>query len=121
MHALAARTLAVVVVAVLAGCEAGQRVPPDAGAAAPLAIVATTPQVADFARIVGGNQVTVTQLAGPEADPHDYVPTAADLRAIAAAAVVIRNGAGLEGWLDAALAQVRFGGVVIDAGAGVTL
>jgi zinc/manganese transport system substrate-binding protein len=48
---------------------------------------------------LGGSRVKVTSIINnPDADPHDYEPTAADGRAIAAAKLVIINGVGYDGW-----------------------
>ena len=72
----------VVGAAVMAGC-ASSGSPGAAGAPAgeKLAVVATTTQVADFVRNVGGDKVTVTQIIKPNVDPHDYEPTPADIAA----------------------------------------
>src|SRR5207247_5836849 len=37
-------------------------------------VVATTTQLADFARTVGGNDITVHQILQPNTDPHEYEP-----------------------------------------------
>jgi zinc/manganese transport system substrate-binding protein len=48
---------------------------------------------------LGGDRVHVTSIINnPDADPHDYEPTAADGRAIAIAQVVILNGVGYDPW-----------------------
>ena len=86
-----------------------------------LAVVATTPEVADFVRNVGGADVAVTQIIKPNVDPHDYEPTPADLRAIGSATVVVKNGVGLEEWLDQTIKSAGFQGAVIDSSQGVTL
>jgi zinc/manganese transport system substrate-binding protein len=67
--------------------------------AAKLEVVAAFSILGDFARNVGGNQVDVTALVGPEGDVHVYSPTPADAKAIRNARLVIVNGFGLEGWL----------------------
>jgi len=64
-----------------------------------LQVVATFSILADFARNVGGDQVEVTTLVGPNGDVHVYTPTTADAEAIRNARLVIVNGLGLEGWL----------------------
>ncbi|GLW30271.1 metal ABC transporter substrate-binding protein [Actinoplanes regularis] len=110
-----------VALAAIAGCGAN---PPDTAAASggqTLAVVATTPEVADFVREIGGTAVAVTQLIKPNVDPHEYEPTPADLRAIGSARVVVKNGARLEEWLDATIEAAGFGGAIVDAGQGVTL
>ncbi|MEV4760881.1 metal ABC transporter substrate-binding protein [Micromonospora sp. NPDC049559] len=107
----------------LAGC--GSTGGPDGGGTAPngdrLAVVATTTQVADFARTVGGDHVTVTQILKPNVDPHDYEPTPADIAATGAARIVVKNGVGLERWLDPMIGAAGFHGTVVDTSAGVAV
>jgi zinc/manganese transport system substrate-binding protein len=105
--------------AVLAGCGSATAEP--ASTAPKLAVVATTPEVADFIRNIGGADVAVTQIIKPNVDPHDYEPTPADLQAIASAKLVVKNGVGLEGWLDRTIESAGFTGTVVDTSQGVTL
>ena len=86
-----------------------------------LAVVATTPEVADFVRNIGGADVAVTQIIKPNVDPHDYEPTPADIRAIGEAKLVVKNGVGLEEWLDQTIEAAGFQGAVVDSSQGVTL
>jgi zinc/manganese transport system substrate-binding protein len=101
--------------------DAGSGTQPSAAAGGKLAVVATTPEVADFARNVGGDAVTVTQIIKPNVDPHEYEPTPADIKAIGDAALVIKNGVGLEEWLDQTIQSAGFDGTVVDTSQGVTL
>jgi len=64
-----------------------------------LKVVATTPQVADIVKQVGGEAVDVTTLLPPGADPHDYEPKPRAVAAIADADVVFRSGGDLDAWL----------------------
>jgi ABC-type Zn uptake system ZnuABC Zn-binding protein ZnuA len=115
--------LAVGLLAVLAaGCSDGRPAGPGgtAGGRA-LQVVATTTQVADFARVVGGDRVRVTSLIKPNVDAHDYEPSPADLDAVARADVVLRNGVGLEDWLDDTIESSGFTGPVVDTSQGVAL
>ena len=84
-----------------AGCDGGEAEDP-AGSASPgdLSVVATTMQLQDFARQVGGDRVRVTGILGPESEPHEYEPKPSDAEALAGADVVLENGANLDGWLD---------------------
>ena len=63
-------------------------------------VVATTTQVADLARQVGGDKVEVRQILGPNADPHEYEPRPSDAAAVAEADVVLRSGGDVDEWLD---------------------
>lgn len=62
-------------------------------------VVATTTQIGDWARAVGGDAVTVHQLLQPNTDPHEYEPRPDDVVATAGAAVVLENGFGLDRWM----------------------
>ncbi|MEV6305648.1 metal ABC transporter substrate-binding protein [Actinoplanes sp. NPDC051861] len=115
---LISAALTVVVGLTLAGC--GSQSDAATGTTR-LAVVATTPEVADFVRNVGGDRVTVTQIIKPNVDPHDYEPTPADIKAIGEAAVVVKNGVGLEEWLDRTIESAGFKGAVVDSSQGVTL
>ncbi len=68
--------------------------------AEPLPVVASFSILADVVRIVGGERVAVRTLVGPDQDTHVYQPTPDDVRAVAAARVVVTNGLGFEGWID---------------------
>lgn len=65
-----------------------------------LQVVATTVQVGALARAVAGNDADVKTLIGAGIDPHDFEPGPSDLRAISNAGVILRNGLGLDDWLD---------------------
>lgn len=107
----------------IAGCGSETPEPGTSTAAGgpKLAVVATTPEVADFVRNIGGADVEVAQIIKPNVDPHDYEPTPADLQAIATAKLVVKSGVGLEGWLDRTIESAGFTGTVVDSSQGVTL
>lgn len=60
-------------------------------------VVATTGQITDAVRNVGGERVDVTGLMGPGVDPHLFQPTASDVGAMEDADVIFYNGLELEG------------------------
>ena len=108
----------------LGGCGTGDDAAAGGGSSSAgpaLAVVATTPEVADFVRTIGGSAVAVTQIIKPNVDPHDYEPTPADLKAIGDAKLVVKNGVGLEEWLDQTIESAGFKGSVVDSSQGVTL
>jgi zinc/manganese transport system substrate-binding protein len=81
----------------LAGCSTKS----NAGTSenGPLKVVAAENIWGDLAKHVGGNDVQVRNIINsPDADPHDYEPTAADGRDIAGAQLVIVNGIGYDSW-----------------------
>ncbi|MGJ5129825.1 MULTISPECIES: metal ABC transporter substrate-binding protein [unclassified Bradyrhizobium] len=64
-----------------------------------LKVVTSFSILADFARQVGGDKVSVASLVGPDSDVHVYTPTPHDAKDVGAAQLLIVNGLGLEGWL----------------------
>lgn len=81
--------------ATVAGCGSQGGADPDAEISA----VATTSQVADLVRAVGGERVEVHQLLAPGADPHDYEPRPSDVAAVVDAAAVFQSGGDVDEWL----------------------
>ncbi len=67
-----------------------------AHAEAPLKVVATTGMIADAARQIGGDLVTVRGLMGPGVDPHAYRQTRSDIVAMTRADLVLWHGLYLE-------------------------
>ena len=62
--------------------------------------VATTTQVADLVRSVGGERVAVDGILPPNADPHGYEPRPSDAASLSRADVVFRSGGDVDAWLD---------------------
>jgi ABC-type Zn uptake system ZnuABC Zn-binding protein ZnuA len=79
---------------VLLSCGEGE------GGTAEIKVVATTTEVADLARNVGGARVEVEGILGPDADPHDYEPRPSDAADLSEAAVVFKSGGDVDAWLD---------------------
>jgi ABC-type Zn uptake system ZnuABC Zn-binding protein ZnuA len=99
--------LAAALAVLIAGCGArADRARPGA-----LAVTATTTQVADLVRNVGGRQVDVHQILEPNTDPHEYEVRPGDVKAVADSKLVIASGGDVDAWLadatDAAAAQDR--------------
>jgi zinc/manganese transport system substrate-binding protein len=78
-----------------------------------LAAVATFSILGDMVARVGGEDVEVTTLVGPEGDAHVYQPTPADAAVVAKARIVFENGLGLEGWLGRLIRSSVYKGVVV--------
>ena len=81
----------------LAGCG-------GSGSDKPL-VVASTTQIADFTRVVGGDAIDVHQILRPNTDPHEYEPRPEDVRATGDAKVVFANGDGLDSWMKKVVEQ----------------
>jgi zinc/manganese transport system substrate-binding protein len=100
---------ALVVVATVALVAAGL-VPPAAAAAdgSKIAVVAAENFYGDVAQQIGGDRVSVFSiLSNPDQDPHLFETTPATVRQVAAAQVVIYNGADYDPWMEKLLAVTR--------------
>ncbi len=86
-----------------------------------LRVVTTTTQLSDFARVIGGGDVDVYDVVRPNVDPHDYEPTPADVEALRRADLIVKNGVGLEAWLDRTVSSAGSRARVVDSSAGVVL
>jgi ABC-type Zn uptake system ZnuABC Zn-binding protein ZnuA len=86
-----------------AGCGADDTGGPEGSAA--ISAVATTTQVGDFVRQVGGPRVTVHQILKPNSDPHEYEPRPSDARQIEGAGVVFRSGGDVDDWMKGLIAS----------------
>ncbi len=87
----------------------------------PIKVVASFSILGDIVRNVGGDKVAVTTLVGPDGDSHLYEPTPRDVRAVAAARLVVINGLGLEGWIPRLVDAAGFRGKLVTASNGFTL
>jgi ABC-type Zn uptake system ZnuABC Zn-binding protein ZnuA len=66
-------------------------------------VVATTTQVADFARNVAGSRAEVKSLLAPNTDPHEYEVRPGDVKAVSEADLVLSSGGEVDAWLGDAL------------------
>src|SRR5438477_11456701 len=57
-----------------------------------LTAAATTTQIADYLRNVGGNRITVVELIAAGQDPHEFEPKPEDIQKLNAADIVFKNG-----------------------------
>ncbi|NJC69586.1 zinc ABC transporter solute-binding protein [Planosporangium thailandense] len=106
--------------ALLAGALSGCTTTPAktvAGTAA-INVVAAENFWGSLAARLGGDHVKVTSIINnPDADPHDYEPTAADGRVVAGAKLAIINGAGYDAWAGKLVdANPARGRTVLDVG-----
>ncbi|MCT9931891.1 metal ABC transporter substrate-binding protein [Planotetraspora sp. A-T 1434] len=120
-RSLPAVALAALFAGACGGTDTSSFAQADGAGTKALKVVATTTQVADFARNIGGDKAVIHQILKPNVDPHDYEPSPADIQAIAEADVVVKNGVSLEKWLDPVIASAGFSGTVVDASQGVAL
>lgn len=77
----------------------------------PLRVVATTGQIADAVRRVGGDRVETHGLMGPGVDPHLYRASESDVTRLEAADAVFWNGLHLEAGISGVLERIAELGV----------
>ena len=80
-------------------------------------VVASTTQIGDWARAVGGNDVRVEQILKPNTDPHEYEPRPDDVQAVHDARVVLVNGDGLDSWMEKLRSDAGGSATVVNLGA----
>jgi ABC-type Zn uptake system ZnuABC Zn-binding protein ZnuA/ABC-type Mn2+/Zn2+ transport system permease subunit len=100
-----------------AGCGSGS----GDGGSEKLDVVATTTQLGDFVRNVGGEAVEVDQILQPNTDPHDYEPRPSDIEGAAGAKLVFASGDNLDAWVDQVVSDSGSDAEVIDLGAQVPI
>lgn len=82
-----------------AGCAGVQEAEQDGR----LQVVTTVFAVYDFARVVGGDEVSVTLLLKPGAESHTYEPTPQDMIAVQSCDVFLYIGGESESWVESLL------------------
>jgi ABC-type Zn uptake system ZnuABC Zn-binding protein ZnuA/ABC-type Mn2+/Zn2+ transport system permease subunit len=105
---------AVVLAALAAGCGSS-----SSGSGGGVKVVATTTQLGDVVRAVGGSRADVTQILKPNTDPHDYEPRPSDVEETAGAKVVFENGDKLDAWMGKVIDEAGGNPAVVDVGSRV--
>jgi ABC-type Zn uptake system ZnuABC Zn-binding protein ZnuA len=120
------RAVALVAAVALAGavaaCGPGGSASPGAGASAgpeALRVVATTTVFADLVREVGGSRVSVASLVPKGGEVHTFDPRPSDIRRVADAQLVIRNGLGLDDWLAGLVEDAGTAAPTVELGSGL--
>ena len=88
-------------------------------ASAKIKVVSTFSILGDMVQNIGGKNIELTTLVGPNGDGHVYEPTPADAKSIANADLVFINGLGFEGWIDRLVKASGYKGKVIIATKGI--
>ena len=81
-------------------------------------VVATFSILGDLVKNIGGEQVDLSTLVGPDTEAHTYQPRPTDARTLAAAQALVSNGLGFEGWIDRLAKAAPFKGRAIVASTG---
>jgi zinc/manganese transport system substrate-binding protein len=90
--------------------------PALAAAERPLRVVALNTVLAEIVREVSGDKAEINGLVHPGVDPHTFEPSAADLRAMVDADLVLASGLQLESYLDRIVTKIGPAGRVVVVG-----
>jgi zinc/manganese transport system substrate-binding protein len=83
---------------------------------AKMKVAALNPLLADLARQVGGDKVTVVDLMGTNADPHTFSPSASKLASVSDAKIYLASGKNLEPYLSKLKSIVAGKATVLEVG-----
>jgi ABC-type Zn uptake system ZnuABC Zn-binding protein ZnuA/ABC-type Mn2+/Zn2+ transport system permease subunit len=111
---LATAALACAVLLPVIGCGSG-----SGAHDGQIEVVATTTQIGDWVREIGGDAVAVDQILQPNTDPHEYEPRPSDVAGAAAAKLVFASGDGLDEWIGKVVSDSGSDARVVDLGASV--
>jgi ABC-type Zn uptake system ZnuABC Zn-binding protein ZnuA len=106
---------------VLGGCggESTATVSPRALPDGKLQVVVTTTQIRSMAEAVAGDKATVRSILTPGVDAHEFDPKPSDVEAIAQSGLVLKNGIGLDDWVDKLLESAGSGAPIVTVSEGV--
>ncbi|MGL4398755.1 MAG: metal ABC transporter substrate-binding protein [Luteolibacter sp.] len=82
-----------------------------------LKVAVLHPLLADLAKHVGGDQVEIVDLIGPNGDPHHFEPSPDDLKRAEDAKLYLVAGMGLEGYLPKLKAIIANRATLVEVGA----
>jgi zinc/manganese transport system substrate-binding protein len=94
--------------------------PNTAAITSPIRVVVSFSILGDIVRQIGGGDVAVTSLIGPDSDAHVFEPSPDQARLLAQAQLFVINGLGFEGWLTRLIRSAQYRGPVIVATEGIT-
>src|SRR5438105_5599683 len=96
----------------LGWCSGAVAAPPDQ-------VVVSFSILEDIVRRIGGGEVAVTSLIGPDSDAHVFEPSPDQARLLAKAQLFVVNGLGFESWIARLTRSAQFGGVIVTATEGI--
>ncbi|MDD5480322.1 zinc ABC transporter substrate-binding protein [Rhodoferax sp.] len=103
----------------LSALTAGGWFTTQANAAEPMPVVASFSILGDLVKVVGGERVKVTLLAGPNADAHEFAPSPADAKTVLGARAFVVNGLSFEPWAQKLAKSAGYQGETVVASKGV--
>jgi zinc/manganese transport system substrate-binding protein len=93
--------------------------PLTSSAAELVPVVASFSILGDLVKVVGGERVKVTTLAGPDADAHEFTPSPAHAKAVLGARLFVVNGLNFEPWAQKLANSAAYKGDTLVASTGI--
>lgn len=93
-------SLMLLLTSLLAGCGSEKS---QASGDNKLQVVVSFNAMKELVQAVGQDKVAITTLIPDGTEPHDFQPTAKDMKALHKANLFVYNGAGMENWVDTAI------------------
>jgi len=87
---------------------------------AAVSVVASIVPLGTFASVVGGDRATVTVLIPPGTSPHTFEPSPSQLMEVEEADLYVKNGAGLEIWMERII-RANQEMLIVDSSSGIDL
>jgi zinc/manganese transport system substrate-binding protein len=106
---------------IVVGAATGSAGAAPAQRAGTIDVVATTTQLQDLVRNVGGSRVSVTGILKPNVDPHEYEPRPSDAVALAHAKLIVESGVGLDAWMGKLIGEAGGDAPVFVASKGLKI
>ncbi len=88
--------------------------------AAPLKVVASFSVLGDMVKEVGGDDITLKVLVGPDGDAHTFEPAPVDAKALHDANLIVMNGLELERWMEKLVKASGTKASILIASTGIT-
>jgi zinc/manganese transport system substrate-binding protein len=108
--------IAVIAMAAASGCTTTKIASSKPGQ---VTVVATTTQMQDMVRNVGGDRVHLVGILKPNVDPHDFEPTPGTAVALSGAKLIVESGIGVDSWADQLVESAASGTPVFVASDGL--
>ncbi|AYD39557.1 ABC transporter substrate-binding protein [Clostridium fermenticellae] len=118
---LTSTLLAVCIIATFSGCNSTSTQTSTQKSQAKLKVVVSFNAMKEFASAIGKDKVDISTIIPDGNEPHDFDPTAKDLKNLSDAKVFIYNGFGMESWESKAVSSASNKNlIVVDASKGLT-
>ncbi|MCC9296094.1 metal ABC transporter substrate-binding protein [Clostridium sp. WLY-B-L2] len=106
---------------VFSGCSSSSGTNTDNKSQSKPKVVVSFNAMREFASAIGKDKIDITTIIPNGTEPHDFEPTAKDLKTLSSANVFIYSGLGMESWKDKVINSANNKNLIaVDASKGIT-